>query len=247
MAHTKLNSRRDFCAARSPRLRAPAVIRAITVLTAVLSSFIGVPALAQCVNGYAPFPGPQSIGWVVTDVGSGVQLKNGSVVPASTGQIHFHEYGTAYGHCDVYTHDCATYITTYYRAVDHLATTMTTDEEHYTKGYNYVLGYVYRNPSLYSTTSPLYQTFDDSSSGTTGPINNFYIYYSGTYNLTVASSINTTICPTMATPTSISTTMTVSYHAPTEYSELLEPGICLQPARAHEFCHSGRHRDRLLL
>jgi hypothetical protein len=213
MAHIKLITQLGLRGARSPRLHVSTVLRTSAVLAALLTSFIGVPAFAQCVNGYAPFPGPQSVGWVVTDVMNGMQLRNGSVVPASTGQIHFHEYGTAYGQCDVYTHDCSTYIATYYRSVDHLDTQMTTDADGFNPSQNYELGRVSRNPSLYPLTSPLYQTFDDSSSGTTGPIPDFYVQ-PGTYNLTLASAIFPTTCPTMATPTSASTTMTVSYHDP---------------------------------
>jgi RHS repeat-associated protein len=224
MVQTTLISQLGLRGARVPRFHVSAVIHAIAILTALMCSFIGVPAFAQCVNGYAPFPGPQSVGWVVTDIMNGMQLRNGSVVPASTGQIHFHEFGTAYGQCDVYTHDCSTFIATYYRSVDHLDTQMTTDADGFTPGQNYELGRVSRNPSLYPLTSPLYQTIDDSTGGTTGPIPDFGVFNPGTYNLTLASSIFPTICPTMATPTSASTTMTVSYHDPADDKNLGSEG-----------------------
>lgn len=215
MTHTKLDSRPDSCTSHSPRLHRPANIRASAIWMALLGSFTAIPAFAQCVNGYAPFPGSQSVSWVVTDVSSGMQLRNGSVVPASTGQIHFHNTGTADGHCDAYTQSCSTYLSTDYRGVNHLTTTMTTDASGFNPGQQYILGSTYFSPSNYSTSTPTHQILDDASSGTTGPIPNLSVFNPGTYNLTLASAIYPSFCPTMATPNSVSTTMTVSYHAPT--------------------------------
>ncbi len=52
---------------------------------------------------------------------------------------------------------------------------------------------------------------DDSASNTTGPIPDWYVFNPGTLNLTLTNVIFTTTCPTMATPATVSTTMTVYY------------------------------------
>ena len=65
-----------------------------TALLAFVCSAAGMPAFAQqCVGGYAPSPGPNSVNWTVTDDPSGVPLSNGVTVPLSGGykKIKFHE------------------------------------------------------------------------------------------------------------------------------------------------------------
>jgi YD repeat-containing protein len=214
IARTELISQPALDAPRLTRRQVRAVTCMSAILAALMCSLISIPAFAQCVGGYDPHPGSQSVGWDVTDVLNGVQLHNGSVVAASTGQIHFHQYGNAYGSCDHYTASCSNYTGTDYRAVDHLATLMSTNAGAFNPGQSYVLGYTYRNPSSYSPTTPAYQTFDDSSSDTTGPHADFLVQNQGTYVLTLQSSIYPTICPTMNAANSASTTMTVSYHDP---------------------------------
>jgi hypothetical protein len=183
------------------------VIRVSAVLTALLCSFAPPPALAQC---YIPHPGTESVGWVLTDVNSGAQITNGMVIPASTGTIKFHEYGTANGSCDVYTTGCSQYATTVYRNVNHLYTEVLARSSSLNGTYSW--GYVFgKNPSTGAT--EFYQSLDDSDTAdSTGPIADFVTFVPGTFQFTLTNIINFPWCPTPMPPTSVATTITVSYH-----------------------------------
>jgi len=213
----------------TPYLHKRTSILAGTFAAALACLFAALPAVAQCVNGYEPHPGTQSAGWVVTDGVSGTTIANGSTIPIAQGQakqLHFHEFGNATGSCDFYTTSCSTYIGTTYTASDHLSTSFTTNAPGYSPGYNYPLGNVARNPSNYNPSTTAYESIDDSSSGTTGPIPNAYIYNPGTYTITLQNVINSPYCPTPINPASVSVTMKVTYQNTSDDKNL---GCCVLP------------------
>jgi hypothetical protein len=127
------------------------------------------PALAQAC--YVPHPGPQSVDWVVTDQPTGLQITDGMALPISSqgyDTVNFHEWGTAYGSCDVYTPGCMEYVTTYNVDVNNLATDLFAVSPVY-NGWYYP-GHVFgKNPA--NGTTAFYQVLNDAdTTHSTGPI-----------------------------------------------------------------------------
>jgi RHS repeat-associated protein len=185
---------------------------AVAVLWCVVVIALLGPAVSDAQPCYIPYPGQQAVNQTLKDSATQVELTDGMTVPlGSYSSVIFHQWGSAYGYCEVYTPNCETLVNTDQRGVSQLATTLIAHTQGFLNG-TYYPGHVYGKNS--SGAATVYPNLDDSdSTHSTGPIAPQYIFNPGRYTFVVTNVIYPTSCVPIIQPTSILKTITVTYES----------------------------------
>ena len=103
---------------RSPGNTAIALML-LEAIVALILTMSASPAWADCL---VPTNLGQSASMTLTDRTSSMQLFDGAVIPFTGGDQHvdWHQVGTAYGYCDVYSPDCQNFLFRANRTVAYL-------------------------------------------------------------------------------------------------------------------------------